>query len=250
MESCSPITKIIISPLQNCLWLVTYDARLPLIKLHDPLIIWSSKIMWQTKNIISPLTKRVPMITKLGRLVTYLKELLPLELINTKTTVTSQKMMGSHLYNHKSLWSYGLARSHDKLNPLYFSTTIMPIDTKLNKMTTSRERLPPLKQHDPLIMWPTWGHMAIWKIFISTFTIIMATNLCSVLTSERSFSMETLKSSPISCYYCYYFYLKVLSPKDQPIMTSPLAWRYLLDMYPKDILEQREQHEHDVKKHQ
>ena len=193
MESCSPITKINISPLQHCLWLVTYYARLLLIKSHDPLIMWSRKIMWQTKNIIFPLTKRVAIITKLGRLVTYPKELLPLELIITKTTVTSHKMMGSHIYNHKSLWSYGLARSHDKLNPLYFSTTIMPIDTKLNKTTTYCGRLPPLKQHDPLIMWPTRGHMAIWKIYISTFTIIMPTNLCRVLTSERNFSMETLK---------------------------------------------------------
>ena len=33
---------------------ITYHKGLPPIKSHDPLIMWSCEITWQTKNIISP----------------------------------------------------------------------------------------------------------------------------------------------------------------------------------------------------
>ena len=51
---------------------VNYHKGLRLIKTQDPLIRRSSEITWKTKTNIFPL----PMATKLGRLVTYLKRLL------------------------------------------------------------------------------------------------------------------------------------------------------------------------------
>ena len=38
-------------------------------------------------------------------------------------------------------------------------------------------KLPPLNPHKPLIAWETWSHTTIWKIHISTFTRLMATEL-------------------------------------------------------------------------
>lgn len=32
---------------------MTYRQRLPIIKLHDPLITWSCEITWQIKNVVS-----------------------------------------------------------------------------------------------------------------------------------------------------------------------------------------------------
>ena len=55
------------------------------------------------------------------------------------------------------------------------------------------ERLQFLKPHDPLITWPTWGHMAFWKIYISTFTILISTKLGRMLTSEREGSASVCK---------------------------------------------------------
>ena len=56
----------------------------------------------------------------------------------------------------------------------------MPVDTKLGKVVTYCERLPPSRLHD--------------------FTILMATKLGRVLISGRSFSRQMLKSSPTSCF--------------------------------------------------
>ena len=46
---------------------------------------------------------------------------------------------------------------------------------KLGKALTYPDRFPPLKPHNPLTTWPLWGHLTIWKIYISTFTKLMAT---------------------------------------------------------------------------
>ena len=50
---------------------------------HDPLIMWSCEITWQTKNIS---TTRVPMATKLGRTVTNLERLPPIKLFDPLVT--------------------------------------------------------------------------------------------------------------------------------------------------------------------
>ena len=40
-------------------------------------------------------------------------------------------------------------------------------------------------KHDPLIKWPTWGHMAVWKIFISTLTRFISNKPGRLLTLGR-----------------------------------------------------------------
>ena len=45
------------------------------------------------------------------------------------------------------------------------------------------------------LKWLTWCHVAIWKICISTFTILIATKLTRVLNSGRNFGTQLLKSS-------------------------------------------------------
>ena len=60
-------------------------------------------------------------------------------------------------------------------------------------------------KHDPLINWPTWGHVTIWKIYISTFAKFTANKLTRLLGLGRMFSRQRHKSSPTSCFF--YFYL-------------------------------------------
>ena len=48
------------------------------------------------------------------------------------------------------------------------------MDTKLGKVLSYCEKLPPLKPHDLLIMEPMWSHMKIWKIDNFTFTRLIA----------------------------------------------------------------------------
>ena len=94
----------------------------------------------------------------------------------------------------------GLVRLRDKLNTLYFH---------LQKTHGHQTRLgadlpwepPPLKQHDPLTTWPTWGHVKIWNIYIYTLARPMATKLGRVLGYGRRFSTQMLKSPPTSCYF-------------------------------------------------
>ena len=57
------------------------------------------------------------------------------------------------------------------------------------------------KPHEPLIAWLTWGHMKISKIYISFFTILMATKIGRVLTPARSFIPQTLKL--LATFYLY-----------------------------------------------
>ena len=72
------------------------------IKSYDPLIMWSWKIKWQTKIIISPL---VLMSTKLGS-------------VHPGTILLGMKHICC-LWNHMTFWSRGLMRSRDKLKPSY-----------------------------------------------------------------------------------------------------------------------------------
>ena len=58
-----------------------------------------------------------------------------------------------------------------------------------------------LKPHEPLIAWLIWGHMKISKIYISFFTILMATKIGRVLTPARSFIPQTLKL--LATFYLY-----------------------------------------------
>ena len=58
-------------------------------------------------------------------------------------------------------------------------------------------------KHDPLIKWPTWGHMTIWKIYISIFMRFIANKFGRLLTVRRIFTMQMLKSSLTSCWIVY-----------------------------------------------
>ena len=59
------------------------------------------------------------------------------------------------------------------------------------------KRLLPLKPHNPLIRWPTWNHVIIWKLYISAFTILIATILGRVLTSGKS--LQHTNTSSLAC---------------------------------------------------
>ena len=50
------------------------------------------------------------------------------------------------------------------------STDTLPVDSKRSRIVTYFDGLPPLKPEEFLITWPTWGHMAFWKIYISRNT--------------------------------------------------------------------------------
>ena len=75
-------------------------------------------------------------------------------------------------------------------NKIHTTTYRRPVDTKLRKVLTYCEKLPPLKLNG-LLIWPTWGYITIWKINISTLTRAMATKLGRVLSSKR-FSTQNL----------------------------------------------------------
>ena len=55
-------------------------------------------------------------------------------------------------------------------------------------------------KHDPLIKWPIWGHVTVWKIYISIFMRFIANELGRLLTLGRIFITQMLKSSPTSCW--------------------------------------------------
>ena len=55
------------------------------IKSHDTLIMWSSRIMWQTKTIIAPTPQHLQP-QNLGKMVTYLERLPPTNLLDSLVT--------------------------------------------------------------------------------------------------------------------------------------------------------------------
>ena len=68
---------------------------------------------------------------------------------------TSSKKFAWHL-NRLILWG-------QVTNKIHVSICRRPMGTVLNKVLTYCERLTPLKSHDPLMTWPMWGHVTIWK---------------------------------------------------------------------------------------
>ena len=95
----------------------------------------------------------------------------------------------SHIKSHDPLTVS--SKSRDILNPFYLHYTI-PLDTKPGRMGTYCKRLLPLKSYDALITWPTWGHMAFRKIYISIFTILVTTKLDMVLTYCQASARQRL----------------------------------------------------------
>ena len=109
----------------------------------------------------------------------------------------------------------------------------MSMATKLGRVMTNLEGLPPLKLHDPLMtwsrkitwqikkyhlqkthryqtrqcadlpwtMWSRWGHVANWNFFILTFTRLMATSADfkeEVQNATLKSSLEILRDSFVS----------------------------------------------------
>ena len=122
------------------------------------MITWSCEITWQTKTTIS--TLRVPMATKLGRMVAYLDGLLSIK---------------SH-----NLWSHGFVRSRDKLKSFY-----LQYYSVYGHQTWQAGNLPRWDTaHN--VTWlfhhvVLWDHVTTWK-HISTITVPMATNLGKLVT--------------------------------------------------------------------
>ena len=120
---------------------------------------------WLTKSIIFPLLQC---------------------LWSLKTSCWWLSMTGSP---HNVTWpiDHIVLRDHVTTKP-----TISPLTQCLSTPDlvglTYSERLTSLKPHHPLITRPKWVHMVIWTICTSTFTILIATKLCKMLTSRRSFS--------------------------------------------------------------
>ena len=120
------------------------------------------------------------MATKFGKMVTYHEGL---SLI--------------HSWSHVSLLSPGLARSRDKLNPLYLHLQCLSTPYSVRWWLTVRGPHPyshPWARDQPEVTWQ-------FEKSISAFKIFMATKLTRMLTSGRSFITETLQSSLTSCYF-------------------------------------------------
>ena len=89
---------------------------------------------------------------------------------------------------------------------LHFSTCRRPIDTKLGKLQTYSEMLPPLKlqdplitwSQDPLITWSAWGQVTIWAKSISRDLWLL--NLARCLVKIRYETRKHLSRSRLLVY--------------------------------------------------
>ena len=69
-------------------------------------------------------------------------------------------------------------------------------------------------RHDPLIKWPTRGHVTVWKIYISIFMRLIANKLGRLVTLGRVFIMETRKSWETFFFFLFslwFFFLERLT---------------------------------------
>ena len=61
-----------------------------------------------------------------------------------------------------------------------------------------------------VVKW-NWGHVTVWKIYVSTLTRFIANKLGRLLTLERIFRTQTLKSSATSCCTSIAFFVAILN---------------------------------------
>ena len=124
------IANLVLQPLKHFI----SNTAIPLA--HNPLTLWSCKIMWQMKTIISPL----PQCLWLPNLVGWWLNL-----------------RGSYPSSHMTLWSCGLMRSHDKLETCLHYHNSYGYQTWWDggiQCGASTSKL-----HDPLVTWScgiTW----------------------------------------------------------------------------------------------
>ena len=100
------------------------------IKLHHPLITWSCYITWQVKTITFPLPQC----------------LWPWNLVGWLHILKSSQPI-----SHTTPRSRDLTKSRDKNH--HFSTTRVPMATKLDRIVAHLNGLLPIKFHNPLIKW-------------------------------------------------------------------------------------------------
>ena len=133
------------------------------------------------------LTIRVTMITMLFRVVTCYNELSP-------------------IYMHEISMECCCGGSRGKKNTYLFLIHISSFRYYTRQGANLVLEAP---KHDPLIKWPTWSHMTVWKIYASTFTWFIANKLGRLLTLGRIFSTQSLKSPPTSCLTTYCFLYRI-----------------------------------------
>ena len=146
---------------------MTYCERLLHINSYNSLAISVTEVTWQVKNIISPLSQ----------------------------CLWSQDYHGGDvpqgaLINLRNLairWSCEVTWQIK-----YTSSCSRPMDTKLGAELQWEASI--FKSTWSLIKWPTWGHVAIWKVCISTITKLIASKPGRVNLREE-FGTQRLKSS-------------------------------------------------------
>ena len=149
--------------------MVTYHEGLLHINSNDALITWSCKITWQTKTIISP-QRRCLWPPALEGWLLNLDGLQPIKSLDPLIT-----------------WFF--RRSRDKPNH-YISTTTEPMATTLTMTVAYLEGLLSYS-HITLNQVVLLDHVTIWKIYISTFSRLLATKLGRALDSRRRFITQT-----------------------------------------------------------
>ena len=153
----------------------TYLAKLLPIKSHDARIMLSCEITWQIKTIISPLPQF----------------LWPLSMAAWQLT-----WMGSYPYSHMNLWFLWSWKIRWQTK-----TIIYPLPQYIWPPNLADWRLTLMGSYQivtwPLIRWSYVDHATVWKIYISPFTRLTPTKRGRVPTTGRSFSKQTLQSSPI-----------------------------------------------------
>ena len=166
------LVVVVTVPMATKFTRVVLEWLLPIILLK-PLVTWSCKITWQTKNIS---TTTVCMSTKLGRMVTNLQQLLPIILLylwlcvlersfdRGKTYLRQHDVCDHQTWQgcavpwedpiHKVTWplNHMVLQNHVTNQSHYISTTMMPMTTKPGRGATYHEGLP-IKLHGYIITW-------------------------------------------------------------------------------------------------
>ena len=150
----------------------------PTITSHNPLYICLQEVTWQIKNIISPLSHVYGQETYNGGEV----------LQEASTYRFAWPLNEVFMWGHMTNYINHICRR--------------PMGTKIGKVLTYSKRLLSLNSHDSLITWPKSSHATIWKFYISLIIKFMASKRGRMLTYERRFSMQTLKSLSTCCSPC------------------------------------------------
>ena len=143
---------------------VNYQKGLSSIKSCKFLITWTCENLWQPKAIISTLSQCLWPLNLAGWWITFMAII------------------------HKVKWRFDKAvlRDHVTNVTYHISPYTIAIDIKICRVVTYCERMPSLKPHDNLKNLYLHCLMAIERL--------MATKLCRVLASRRSFCTQMLKS--------------------------------------------------------